>query len=80
MNEINSENLIDFLQKIYSQLMIDADDVGMAYDEILQYVENFDMNEDMLFDFIKDKVDQNKQNKKGREVMESLKRSLRNRF
>ena len=60
--------------------MIDADDVGMAYDEILQYVENFDMNEDMLFDFIKDKVDQNKQNKKGREVMESLKRSLRNRF
>jgi len=34
----------------------------------------------MLFDFIKDKVDQNKQNKKGREVMESLKRSLRNRF
>jgi len=80
MNEINSENLTDFLQKIYSQLMIDADDVGMAYDEILQYVENFDMNEDMLFDFIKDKVDQNKQNKKGREVMESLKRSLRNRF
>jgi len=49
----------------------------MAYDEILQYVENFEMDEDMLFSFIKDKVKENKEVRKGRDVMESLKRALR---
>jgi len=74
---IDIDNLEQILQDIYQRLMIDADDVGMAYDEILQYVENFEMDEDMLFSFIKDKVKENKEVRKGRDVMESLKRALR---
>lgn len=74
---IDTDNLEQILQDIYQRLMIDADDVGMAYDEVLQYVENFEMDEDMLFSFIKNKVKENKENKKGRDVMESLKRALR---
>ena len=74
---IDTENLEQILQDIYQRLMVDADDVGMAYDEVLQYVENFEMDEDMLFSFIKDKVKENRENKKGRDVMESLKRALR---
>lgn len=74
---IDTDNLEQILQDIYQRLMIDADDVGMAYDEVLQYVENFEMDEDMLFSFIKDKVKENKEVKKGRDVMESLKRALR---
>ena len=74
---IDTDNLEQILQDIYQRLMIDADDIGMAYDEILQYVENFEMDEDMLFSFIKDKVKENKEVRKGRDVMESLKRALR---
>lgn len=74
---IDTDNLEQILQDIYQRLMIDADDVGMAYDEVLQYVENFEMDEDMLFSFIKNKVKENKEVKKGRDVMESLKRALR---
>ena len=74
---IDIDNLEHILQDIYQRLMIDADDIGMAYDEILQYVENFEMDEDMLFSFIKDKVKENKEVRKGRDVMESLKRALR---
>jgi UV DNA damage repair endonuclease len=74
---IDIDNLEQILQDIYQRLMIDADDIGMAYDEILQYVENFEMDEDMLFSFIKDKVKENKEVRKGRDVMESLKRALR---
>lgn len=77
MNNIDSENLIEILQDIYQRLMIDVDDVGMTYDEVLQYVEQFEMDEDMLYSFIKEKVEENKEKKKGRDVMESLKRALR---
>ena len=77
---IDTEYLDITLQDIYQRLMVDADDVGMAYDEVLQYVEQFEMDEDMLFSFIKEKIEETKERKKmerGREMMESLKRSLR---
>lgn len=77
---IELEYLSDILQDIYQALMIDADDVGLAFDEIMMYVEEFEMDEDMLFSFIKEKVEETKEKKKmekGREMMESLKRSLR---
>ena len=77
---IELEYLSDILQDIYQALMIDADDVGLAYDEVMMYVEEFQMDEDMLYSFIKDKVEETKEKKeidKGREMMESLKRSLR---
>lgn len=74
---IELEYLSDILQDIYNALMVDADDVGLSFDEIMMYVEQFEMNEDMLFSFIKEKVEENKEKKKGREVMESLKRALR---
>ena len=77
---IDTEYLAITLQDIYQRLMVDADDVGMAYDEVLQYVEQFEMDEDMLFSFIKEKIEETKEKKKmerGREMMESLKRSLR---
>jgi hypothetical protein len=77
---IELEYLSDILQDIYQALMIDADDVGLALDEIMMYVEEFEMDEDMLFSFIKEKVEETKEKKKmekGRKMMESLKRSLR---
>ncbi len=77
---IELEYLSDILQDIYQALMINADDVGLAYDEVMMYVEEFQMDEDMLYSFIKDKVEETKEKKeieKGREMMESLKRSLR---
>ena len=77
---IELEYLSDILQDIYQSLMIDADDVGLAYDEVMMYVQEFDMDEDMLYSFIKDKVEETKEKKeidKGKEMMESLKRSLR---
>jgi hypothetical protein len=77
---IDTEYLDITLQDIYQRLMVDADDVGMAYDEVLQYVEQFEMDEDMLYSFIKEKVEETKEKnkaKKGKEMMESLKRSLR---
>jgi len=77
---IELEYLSDILQDIYQALMIDADDVGLAYDEVMMYVEEFQMDEDMLYSFIKDKVEETKEKKeidKGKEMMESLKRSLR---
>ncbi len=77
---IELEYLSDILQDIYQSLMIDADDVGLAYDEVMMYVEEFQMDEDMLYSFIKDKVEETKEKKeieKGKEMMESLKRSLR---
>jgi len=77
---IDTEYLDITLQDIYQRLMVDADDVGMAYDEVLQYVEQFEMDEDMLYSFIKEKVEETKEKKKmkkGRDMMESLKRSLR---
>jgi hypothetical protein len=74
---IDIEYLPETLQDIYLRLMVDADDVGMSYDEVMMYVEQFEMDEDMLFSFIKEKVMENKEKKKGREVMESLKRALR---
>jgi len=60
--------------------VIDADDVGMSYDEVMMYVEQFEMDEDMLYSFIKEKVEETKEKnktEKGRKMMESLKRSLR---
>jgi len=77
MNPIDEENFTQVLQDIYQKLMVDADDVGMAYDEILQYVEKFGMDEDMLFSFIKERVQEKSKRKKTREVVESLKRSLK---
>jgi hypothetical protein len=77
MNPIDEENFTQVLQNIYHKLMVDADDVGMAYDEVFQYVDQFQMDEDMLFSFIKERVEENSTRKKTREVVESLKRSLK---
>ena len=68
MNTIDAENINEILQDIYQRLMIDADDVGLAPDDILQYVQEFEMDEDQLFSFIKDKVEENKEKE---EVQES---------
>jgi len=57
---IDTDDLPFVLQDIYQRLMVDADDVGMAYDEVLQYVEQFEMDEDTLFSFIKDKIEEDK--------------------
>jgi len=60
--------------------MVDADDVGLALDDIMMYVQEFDMDEDMLFSFIEDKIEETKENnniEKGKKMMESLKRALR---
>jgi hypothetical protein len=69
MNTIDAENINEFLQDIYQRLMIDADDVGLAPDDVLQYVQEFEMDEDQLFSFIKDKVSENKEKS---EVKESV--------
>ena len=77
---IELEYLSDILQDIYQALMVDADDVGLALDEVMMYVEQFEMDEDMLFSFIKEKVEEKTEiakGDKGRKMMESLKRSLR---
>jgi len=74
---IELEDLPSILQNIYDTMVIDADDVGMAYDEVLQYVEQFEMDEDMLYSFIKERVQEKSERDKGRNVMESLKRALR---
>ena len=77
---IEIDDLPSILQNIYDTLVIDADDVGLALDDIMMYVQEFDMDEDMLYSFIKDKVEETKEKneiEKGREMMESLKRSLR---
>ena len=77
---IELDDLSSILQNIYDTLVIDADDVGLAFDDVMMYVEQFEMDEDMLFYFIKEKVEETKEKKKmekGREMMESLKRSLR---
>lgn len=77
---IELDDLPFVLRNIYDTLVIDADDVGLAFDDVMMYVEEFKMDEDMLFSFIKEKVEETKEKKKmekGREMMESLKRSLR---
>jgi len=77
---IELDDLPSILQNIYDTLVIDADDVGLALDDIMMYVQEFDMDEDMLYSFIKDKVEETKEKneiEKGREMIESLKRSLR---
>ena len=77
---IEIDDLPSILQNIYYTLVIDADDVGLALDDVMMYVEQFEMDEDMLYSFIKEKVEETKENnktEKGRKMMESLKRSLR---
>tara|TARA_B100001057_G_scaffold466279_2_gene523262 strand:- start:349 stop:597 length:249 start_codon:yes stop_codon:yes gene_type:complete len=77
---IELDDLPSILQNIYDTLVIDADDVGLALDDIMMYVQEFDMDEDMLYSFIKDKVEETEEKneiEKGREMIESLKRSLR---
>jgi len=77
---IELDDLPLILQNIYDTLVIDADDVGLALDDIMMYVQEFEMDEDMLYSFIKEKVEETKENKnaeKGKEMMESLKRALR---
>jgi hypothetical protein len=77
---IDIDDLPSILQNIYDTLVIDADDVGLALDEVMMYVEQFEMDEDMLFSFIKEKVEEKTEiakGDKGRKMMESLKRSLR---
>ena len=77
---IDIEILPQIVQDIYQRLMVDADDVGMSLDEIMMYVQEFEMDEDMLFSFIEEKIEETKENKnteKGKEMMESLKRALR---
>jgi len=76
---IDIDDLPSILQNIYDTLVIDADDVGLALDDIMMYVQEFDMDEDMLYSFIKEKVEETKENKnaeKGKKMMESLKRAL----
>jgi hypothetical protein len=80
---IELDDLSSILQNIYDTLVIDADDVGLALDDIMMYVQEFDMDEDMLYSFIKEKVEETKENKKvekGKEMMESLRRALRDPF
>ncbi len=77
---IEIDDLPSILQNIYDTLAIDTDDVGLALDDIMMYVQEFEMDEDMLYSFIKDKVEETKEKneiEKGREMIESLKRSLR---
>ena len=77
---IDIDDLPSVLQNIYDTLVIDADDVGLALDDVMMYVQEFEMDEDMLYSFIKEKVEETKENKtaeKGKEMMESLKRALR---
>jgi len=77
---IEIDDLPSILQNIYDTLVIDADDVGLALDDIMMYIQEFDMDEDMLYSFIKDKVEETKEKneiEKGRDMIESLKRSLR---
>mgnify|MGYP001288175743 CR=1 FL=1 len=77
---IDIDDLPSILQNIYDTLVIDADDVGLALDEVIMYVQEFEMDEDMLYSFIKERVEKTKENnkvKKGKEMMESLKRALR---
>jgi hypothetical protein len=60
--------------------VIDADDVGLALDDVMMYVEQFEMDEDMLFSFIKEKVEEKKESdkgQKGKDMIESLRRSLK---
>lgn len=76
---IDIEILPQIVQDIYQRLMVDADDVGLALDDIMMYVQEFDMDEDMLFSFIEDKIEETKENnntEKGKKMMESLKRAL----
>ena len=49
----------------------------VTYDEILQYVEQFEMDEDMLFSFIKERLENKKEKDKGKDMIESLRRSLK---
>ncbi len=77
---IDIDDLPSILQNIYDTLVIDADDVGLALDEVIMYVQEFEMDEDMLYSFIKERVEKTKENnkvEKGKEMMESLKRALR---
>ena len=74
---IDIDNLPSILQNIYDTLVIDADDVGLALDDVMMYVEQFEMDEDMLFSFIKEKVEEKKEKNKGRDMIESLRRSLK---
>ena len=77
---IELDDLPSILQNIYDTLVINTDDVGLALDDIMMYVQEFDMDEDMLYSFIKDKVEETKEKneiEKGRDMIESLKRSLR---
>jgi hypothetical protein len=77
---IEIDDLPSILQNIYDTLVIDADDVGLALDDIMMYVQEFDMDEDMLYSFIKEKVEETKEKnnaEKGKKMMESLKRALR---
>lgn len=77
---IDIDNLPSILQNIYDTLVIDADDVGLALDDVMMYVEQFEMDEDMLFSFIKEKVEEKKESdkgQKGKDMIESLRRSLK---
>jgi hypothetical protein len=77
---IDIDDLPSILQNIYDTLVIDADDVGLALDDIMMYVEQFEMDEDMLFSFIKEKVEEKKESdkgEKGKDMIESLRRSLK---
>jgi len=77
---IDIDDLPSILQNIYVTLVIDADDVGLALDDVMMYVQEFEMDEDMLYSFIKERIEETKENnkrKKGKDMIESLKRSLR---
>ena len=60
---IDIDDLPSILQNIYDTLVIDADDVGLALDDVMMYVQEFEMDEDMLYSFIKDKISEKKENK-----------------
>lgn len=65
---IDIDDLPSVLQNIYDTLVIDADDVGLALDDIMMYVQEFEMDEDMLYSFIKDKISEKKENKDVKEA------------
>ena len=65
---IDIDDLPSILQNIYDTLVIDADDVGLALDDVMMYVQEFEMDEDMLYSFIKDKISEKKENKDVKEA------------
>jgi|TARA_B100000900_G_scaffold384459_1_gene373300 hypothetical protein len=68
---IDIDDLPSILQNIYDTLVVDADDVGLALDDVMMYVQEFEMDEDMLYSFIKDKISEKKEKKEDKDIKEA---------